>query len=163
MTTCFWPNELAFFWQLYSRCQVHVLEWPPCWIKIAWYVAWAFKHEHDSLNVLSNHSTWIPLSNCSSMVTSVSLAWNIVSMTPRTAHVAGVVGVILFSVPTWEGPLCKVLYCVACKVCFPSRVPSLISMLSALKWINRPGARCGGITALLARSIFVNAILIKFR
>ena len=137
-------------------CQVHLLEWTPCWIKIEWSIDWAFKPKYDSLKVLSNHSTWIALSNCSSVVTPVSLAWNIVSMTPGTANVACFAGFIIFSATTWKGHICQVVYSVACKVCFPSRVQSLISILSALEWINRSGAERGGITALLPRSIFVN-------
>ena len=116
-------------------CQVNVLEWPHCWIKIEWSTDWAFKPKYDSLKVLSNHSTRIALSNCSSVVTPVSLAWNIVFMTPRTANVACFAGVILFSVTTLKGHICQVVYSVACKVCFPSRVQPLISILSALKWI----------------------------
>ena len=133
-------------------CQVIVLEWPPCWIKIEWSTDWAFKPKYDSLKVLSNHSTRIALSNCSSVVTPLSLAWNIVFMTPRTANDACFAGVIPFSVTTWKGHICQVMYSVACKVCFPSRVQPLISILSALKGINRSG----GITALLPRSIFFN-------
>ena len=77
-------------------------------------------------------------------------------MAPGTGNVACFAGVILFSVITREGHLCQVLYSVPCKVCFPSRVPSLISIVSAMKLINRPGAKCGGYTALLSISIFVN-------
>ena len=92
----------------YPMCQVHVLEWPPCWIKIEWSTDWAFKPKYESLKVLSNHSTRIALSNCSSVVIPVSLAWNIVFMTPRKANVACFAGVILLSVTTWKCHLCQV-------------------------------------------------------
>ena len=135
---------------------MHVLEWPPYWINIEWFIDWAFKPKYDSLKVLSSHSTRIALSNCCSVVTPASLAWNIVFMTPRTANVACFAGVILLSVTTWKCHICQVVYSVACKVCFPSRVHSLVSIVSALEWINRSGAGCGEITTLLPRSIFVN-------
>ena len=61
-----------------------------------------------TFKVLSNHSTRIALSNCSSVVRPVSLAWNIVFMTPITANVACFAGVIFLSVTTWKCHLCQV-------------------------------------------------------
>ena len=70
---------------------------------------------------------------CGSAVPFLMYASKIAFVSSGTLRVAIFVGVMLWRMLTDSGPLCQATYCVARNVSCPCSVPSLMSMLSAVK------------------------------